>query len=57
MKANLTLEQLYHWKFDRFNGLLLCPYDVSDNPLKTHGKWLETDIGKPSFSHFHYREC
>ncbi|MDQ6722893.1 MAG: MEDS domain-containing protein [Thermoproteota archaeon] len=42
IEANLALEQAYHSKFHRFNGLLLCPYDVSNNPLNTHGKWVET---------------
>lgn len=22
--------------------LVLCPYDVSRNPINTHGKWVET---------------
>jgi KaiC/GvpD/RAD55 family RecA-like ATPase len=41
IEANLTLEQKYHTKFDKFNGLLLCPYDVSKNAINTSGKWVE----------------
>ncbi len=29
IEPNLTLEQVYHSKFHRFNGLVLCPYDIS----------------------------
>ncbi|MER5176190.1 MAG: MEDS domain-containing protein [Candidatus Nitrosocosmicus sp.] len=42
IKANLAIEQYYHSKFDRFDGLVLCPYDVSRNPTNTNGKWVET---------------
>jgi hypothetical protein len=42
IEANLTLEQEYHTEFDKFNGLLLCPYDVSKNAINTSGKWVET---------------
>lgn len=41
IEANLTLEQFYHSKFDRFNGLVLCPYNVNYNPINTNGKWVE----------------
>ncbi len=42
IEASLTLEQYYHSKFDTFNGLVLCPYDVSHNPTNTNGKWVES---------------
>ncbi len=42
IKANLELEQYCHSKFERFNGLVLCSYDVSKNPCNTNGKWVET---------------
>lgn len=41
INANLALERLCHSKFERFNGLLLCPYDVSNNPLDTRGRLVE----------------
>ncbi len=41
IEANLTLEQKYHTNFDKFNGLLLCSYDVSKNAVNTSGKWVE----------------
>jgi hypothetical protein len=42
IKANLDLEQYYHSKFERVNGLVLCSYDVSKNPCDTNGEWVET---------------
>ncbi len=42
IKYNLALEQYYHSKFDSFNGLVLCPYYVNQNPTNTNGKWVET---------------
>ncbi|MER5176519.1 MAG: MEDS domain-containing protein [Candidatus Nitrosocosmicus sp.] len=42
IESSLALEQVYHSNFHQFNGLLLCPYDVSNNPLNTQGKWVET---------------
>ena len=42
IRANLAIEHYYHSKFDQFNGLILCPYDVSQNPTNTNGKWVET---------------
>ncbi len=42
IEANLTLEQVCHSNFDKFNGILLCPYDISNNPINTRGKWVET---------------
>ncbi len=41
IKANLDLEQYFHSKFERFNGLVLCHYDVSSNPTNTNGQWVE----------------
>jgi hypothetical protein len=40
--ANLMLEQYYHAKFDRFNGMVLCHYDTIDFSIKTNNKWIET---------------
>ncbi len=41
IEANLTLEQKYHTEFDKFNGLLLCPYDVSKNAINTSENGLK----------------
>ncbi len=41
IKANLFLEQKYHCEFDRFEGLIMCPYDVIKNPRNTNGKWVD----------------
>ena len=42
IEANLALEQYFHSKFERFNSLVLCHYDVSSNPTNTSGQWVET---------------
>ncbi len=42
IRSNLAIEQYYHSIFERFDGLVLCPYDVSHNPTNTNGKWVET---------------
>ncbi len=42
IKANLDYEQKYHLNFDKFNGLVLCTYDASKNPICTDEKWVET---------------
>lgn len=42
IRANLALEQYYHSNIERFNGLMLCPYDVSHNPTDTNGTWVKT---------------
>ncbi|MDQ6722801.1 MAG: MEDS domain-containing protein [Thermoproteota archaeon] len=39
--ANLVLEQKYHFNFDKFDGLVLCTYDINEIPINTHGKWVE----------------
>ncbi len=39
--TNLVLEQIYHSKFDKFQGLLLCHYDVNEILPHTHELWLE----------------
>ncbi len=41
VKANLALEKNLHSKFNQFNGLVLCTYDVHKIPRNTHGKWVE----------------
>ncbi len=41
--ANLVLEQIYHSKFDKFQGLLLlCHYDVNEILPHTHESWVES---------------
>jgi hypothetical protein len=42
IRANLALEQYYHSNIEKFDGLMLCPYDVSHNPIDTNGKWVKT---------------
>jgi hypothetical protein len=42
IKSNMILEKYYHSKFDSFNGLILCSYDVSHYPINMHEKWIET---------------
>ena len=41
IESNLVLEQACHSNFDKFDGLILCPYDISKNPINTYGKWVE----------------
>jgi hypothetical protein len=41
VEANLTLERLFHSKFDQFNGIVMCHYNVNKNPSNTQGKWIE----------------
>ncbi len=40
--TNLVLEQIYHSKFNKFEGLVLCHYDVNEMLPHTHGLWLES---------------
>ena len=40
VKASLSLEKKLHSKFNQFNGLVLCTYDVHNIPRSTHGKWV-----------------
>lgn len=42
IEANLDIEKNLHSKFDHFNGLVLCPYDVRKNPSNTQGKRVES---------------
>lgn len=41
IEANLTLERVLHSKFDQFNGIVMCHYNVRKNPSNTQGKWIE----------------
>jgi hypothetical protein len=41
VEANLTLEKVFHSKFDQFEGIVMCHYNVSKNPYNTQGKWME----------------
>lgn len=52
IKANLSYEQKYHINFDKFNGLVLCTYDASKNPVCTDGKWVETILNNHHSSIF-----
>ena len=38
--ANLVLEKYYHSKFSRFNGSILCTYDVNNSPANSNPEWL-----------------
>ncbi|MBA3977282.1 MAG: MEDS domain-containing protein [Nitrosopumilus sp.] len=40
--TNLVLEQIIHSKFNKFQGLVLCHYDVNEILPHTHGLWLES---------------
>lgn len=40
--ANTVLERLFNSKFERFKGLLLCPYDLNNNPLESNRRWVES---------------
>ena len=41
IEANLALEHLCQSEFDKFGGMILCPYDVKKSPTGTQGKWVE----------------
>ena len=41
IEANLEIEKNLHSKFDQFNGIVLCTYDVRKIPTNTNAKWLE----------------
>ena len=41
VKASLTLEKVFHSKFDHFNGIVMCHYNVTKIPSNTQGKWIE----------------
>jgi two-component system, chemotaxis family, sensor kinase Cph1 len=41
IEANLALEHLWQSEFDKFDGMILCPYDVKKSPTGTQGKWVE----------------
>jgi hypothetical protein len=38
--ANLILEKYYHSIFYRFNGSILCHYDVDNSPANSNSEWL-----------------
>jgi hypothetical protein len=42
IQANMDLEQLFHSKFEKFNGSALCIYNINKNIFNTNGKWIET---------------
>lgn len=39
--TNLTLEKVFHSKFDQFDGMVMCHYNTSNIPANTKGKWIE----------------
>jgi chemotaxis family two-component system sensor kinase Cph1 len=41
IEANLALEHLCRCEFDKFGGMILCPYDIRKSPTGTQGKWAE----------------
>jgi chemotaxis family two-component system sensor kinase Cph1 len=41
IEANLALEHLCQSEFDKFGGMILCPYDIKKSPTGTQGKWAE----------------
>ena len=41
VEANLTLEKVFHLKFDHFKGIVMCHHNVTKNPSNTQGKWIE----------------
>lgn len=41
IEFNLDIEKNLHSKFDQFNGILLCTYDVRKSPATTHAEWVE----------------
>lgn len=41
IEENLTLERVFHSKFDYFDGIVMCHYNVNKNPINTRGKWVE----------------
>jgi len=40
VEATLTLERVFHSRFNHFDGIVMCQYNVNDNPSNTKGKWI-----------------
>ena len=42
LRDSILLEKYYHSNFDKFNGILMCPYNIKFNPINNNNKWIET---------------